>query len=489
MPAMPSPVLLRKALAIYAGATIAVAVLARVAIVGIGLPEWVLPGALIVMALVLPVVLWTGYVQHVVRRTTTAPLTHTPGGTAIVGHGPIRAMALKSSPHLSWRRTTRGTVVALVAFAALVAGSMITRVMGVGPFGSLLASGALNPDKSILVSEFRTTATDTSLGVTVAEGVRMGLVGSNAIHVMTQAEIAAALERMNRPANSPVDLATAREIAAREGVAAIVDGEVAGIGTGYVVRLRLITADSGRVLFAEQKAAEGPPDLIEGVDALTRSLRRRIGESLKRVNAAPTLARATTKSLEALRWFTRGRIAQLRDADDPKSVDFYRMAVAEDSTFAQAWRTLGIQLRTIGAPRAQSDSALAQAYRFRDRLPKQVQNNIATSYFGRGPGRDRGKAIAILQAMLAAGDSSLANNHAVWLIGRREYAAAESLALWLVRRDRQYVQGRVNLITSQTQQGKLYSADSTAAAGVIEAPAASACGVLCEPECVMRRAT
>ena len=91
MPAMP-PVLLggpgmfRKALAIYAAAFVAVAILAKAAIVGIGLPDWVFPGALIVMALGLPVVLWTGYVQRVTRRAMTTTPTFTPGGTPTRRH-------------------------------------------------------------------------------------------------------------------------------------------------------------------------------------------------------------------------------------------------------------------------------------------------------------------------------------------------------------------------------------------------------------------
>src|SRR5439155_10480271 len=48
------------ALALYAAALLAVAVLARLATSVIGLPEWVFPGAVIVMALGLPVVLLTG---------------------------------------------------------------------------------------------------------------------------------------------------------------------------------------------------------------------------------------------------------------------------------------------------------------------------------------------------------------------------------------------------------------------------------------------
>jgi eukaryotic-like serine/threonine-protein kinase len=67
MPALP-PVLLqgpgafRRALIAYGVAVVAVAVVARAATITIGLPDWVMPGALAVMALGLPVILFTGYV-------------------------------------------------------------------------------------------------------------------------------------------------------------------------------------------------------------------------------------------------------------------------------------------------------------------------------------------------------------------------------------------------------------------------------------------
>ena len=88
----------RKALAIYAAAFVVVAVIARAAIVGIGLPEWVFAGALVVMALGLPVVLWTGYVQRVdAPRAARRRRRYTPGGTPTATHGAIATMALKAS--------------------------------------------------------------------------------------------------------------------------------------------------------------------------------------------------------------------------------------------------------------------------------------------------------------------------------------------------------------------------------------------------------
>ena len=114
MPAMPLALLggrgmFRKALAIYGVAFVAVAILAKAAIVGIGLPDWVFAGSLIMMALGLPMMLWTGYVQRVARRALTATPTFTPGGTRSgTAQGTMATMALRAAPHVSWYRTARG---------------------------------------------------------------------------------------------------------------------------------------------------------------------------------------------------------------------------------------------------------------------------------------------------------------------------------------------------------------------------------------------
>ena len=83
---MARPVKLRSVLGTYLGAAAAVAVFAKAAVVGIGLPTWVVPGALLVVALGFPVVAWTEYVQRVAHRAML-----TPGG--VPGAPPAGAIA------------------------------------------------------------------------------------------------------------------------------------------------------------------------------------------------------------------------------------------------------------------------------------------------------------------------------------------------------------------------------------------------------------
>ena len=57
-----------QAMAIYAATFVVVAIVARLLVQTQGLPEWVFSGALIVMALGFPAVLFTGYTQYVARK-------------------------------------------------------------------------------------------------------------------------------------------------------------------------------------------------------------------------------------------------------------------------------------------------------------------------------------------------------------------------------------------------------------------------------------
>lgn len=242
---------------------------ARAAIVGIGLPSWVFPGALIVMALGLPVVLFTGYVHRTAHRALTA----TPGG-ARVPRGTMATIAVKASPHVSWRRTALGGAYAVGAFILLVGGFMLLRALGIGPAASLMAAGRLDARDRVLI----------------AEAVRANLVQSSAVTLVSPASVTSALRRMQRSDTSALTLALARELAAREGIKAVVDGDITAVGNGFVMAIRLVTADSASELASFRASVGDLGNLIPTVDELSRKLRGKMGESLRDVQGAPPLA-------------------------------------------------------------------------------------------------------------------------------------------------------------------------------------------------------
>ena len=330
--------MLLRALGVYAAAFIGVAIVARAAIIAIGLPDWVFPGALAVMALGLPVILFTAYTHYVSHRMATATPTFTPGGTPSLApvHGTMAALAVKASPHISWKRTVRGGIIAVGAFMLLVAGYMILRALGIGPAGSLLASGKLSASDKVIVASFDARGADSSLGSTIAEAVRTNLSQSRAVHLVPTSAIIGALQQMQRPDTSSVDLTTAREIAQRTGTKAVIAGSLVPAGSGYIVTARLIAAESGDELASYRESAKDAGDLIPTADRLTKQLRGKIGESLKAVREAPRLDQVSTASLSALRSYAAGLRANDIQGDYETAVQLFGEAIRQDSSFAMA---------------------------------------------------------------------------------------------------------------------------------------------------------
>lgn len=375
----------RRALAIYGVAFIGVALIARLAITGIGLPEWVFPAALVVMALGLP---------------ATLLLT------------PTRAM--------------RGGMAAIGSLVAVTVGYMVLRTLGIGPAGSLFAQGVLKARDAVVITDFRAVKADSSLAAMVGEAVRTALSESNALSLVAASDVHDALVLMRRQPSLPLDVAVARDVAMRSGAKAVVDGDVSGVAGGYLVSLRLVSADSGRELATFHAVADGPKQLIETADALARKLRAKAGESLRQVNRSPALVDVTTSSINALRAYTLAVQAANHDSVE-KAMALLREAVRVDSTFAIAWSYLGNLSRAAGMS-ALSDSARSCAYRLRDRLTEHERLWITAAYLGFPNQRDPRKAEAALQALVDRGDSAGAlANLATMFLNRRDYAHADPL--------------------------------------------------------------
>ena len=418
---------LARVLTIYGVAFAAVALAARLAITGIGLPEWVFPGALAVMALGLPATLF-----------------------------------------LSPQRAVRGGVAALGALVLVVAGYMTLRALGIGPVGSLFAKGVLKERDKVVVTDFRVVRADSTFGAMLSEAVRTGLSQSGAISVVSPADVGAALRLMRHDPSLPLDLAAARDVALRRGAKAVVDGDVSGVAGGYVVSLRLVTADSAKELASFHAAADGPKALIEAADALTRQLRAKTGESLRGVNGTPALSAMTTSSIEALRAYALGALAY-RESKFERAIALYREAVRLDTSFAMGWSNLGNALGLLGM-RAGADSALRRAFQLRDRLSEWERLWVTGIYFGFPSQRDPIAAGAAFQALLDHGDSSLPlQNLATLMLNRRDYARAEPLFRAGIRL-RPTPIGRLNLVPVLFNQGKSREAESTFASAQSATP-------------------
>jgi tetratricopeptide (TPR) repeat protein len=419
-----------RALVIYAAAAVGILIVAKAAEIAIGLPGWVLQASIGVVFAGLVVLLFTGYSHRVARTQAVATPARTPHGTPVsVPSSTLTTLAVRASPHLRWNRLARAGVSALGTFVVLVAGYLALGAAGIGPGASLLAKGTMSENAQILVADFRVSSgPDTLLGGVISEALRTDLGQSTVLTVVSAAATGQALQRMERPPETRIDSAIAREIAEREGISAIVEGTITPLSGGpYIIVARLLSGTDGSMLASFRETADGR-EIIEATERIARQLREEIGESLKDVRASRRLDAVTTGSLEAWRKYAEALRASEIEGDYPKAIALLREAVAIDSTFAMAWRKLGVSLNNYGMPRVQSDSAATKAFELRHRLTEFEAAAAEGYYYQSGPGRNRAKAIEAYERVVAKGatDASL-HNLALLYTSRREFARAESL--------------------------------------------------------------
>jgi tRNA A-37 threonylcarbamoyl transferase component Bud32/tetratricopeptide (TPR) repeat protein len=399
--AFSAPGMLKKALLLYAIATVAVLLCTKAAIIAIGLPDWVFPGAVVVMALGLPALLVTAYVQRVARRVATATPTLTPGGTMapMMPSGTIATMALKASPHVTWRRTGRGGLIAVGGFAALVALFMIARAFGIGPGATLLTAGRLRSTDRLVLSDFQNATKDSTLADAIVEALRVDLSQSRTVHLVPANDVTAALQHMGATDSTRLTAAVAREVAQRANAKAVLTGDIHALGVGYVLTASLIDAGTGQPLVELRETAASDKDLIAAVNQLSKTLRQKIGESLRTIRASEPLEQVTTASLPALQLYSDAVRAANR-FDIGRAQDLLEQALKIDTAFAMAWRKLAVVYTYTGPNTARGVAASRNAFRFRDRLPP-IERHLTEAIYYSEVTKEPDRAIAAYREVLA----------------------------------------------------------------------------------------
>ena len=331
-----------------------------------GLPSWVFGAAIGLLVIGLPIMLYAGRSE---RRRALA--RHT-GAVTLTPAGPL-------APISTFRGALRGGALAFFGLAAAAAGFMGLRAAGIGPFATLVSSGVLKHRDGLVIADFDNRSTDSTLGQSVTEALRIDLARSPVVRLLESGDVTEALTRMQREPTARLSPEVAREVAEREGAKAVVTGEIAPLGAGFVLTARVIAVSDGKTLLAERETADGAGGLIAAVDRLSRKLREGIGESLQSIRAGQALELVTTASLEALRQYTQAERAadQLSNED---AVRYLGEAIRLDSNFAMAWRKLAVVLSNQGLDRARELEAVNRAYLLRGRLPER-ERLLTTAYY------------------------------------------------------------------------------------------------------------
>lgn len=350
------------------------------------LPRWAFKGALIALALGLPVVIATAVVQGI-RQSRIR-----------------REVPVEQHRLLTWRNALMGGIAAFVLLGILAGAWMGMRALGLGSVGTLEARGLIKEGASVVLADFA-SGSDAELGDVVTRALRVDLMQSKMIRVIDRTQLNAPLERMQAKPDARITSEVATQLAEREGYDAIITGDVAKAGSGYVLTANIRAGDGFLPVAAFRETARSEEHLIDAIENLSRAIRDKAGESLRTVQGGESLAQVTTSSLPALRAYTRGE-ARSNVGDHEAALEHYEQAVAADSTFAMAYRKIANSLTQLFIRRADAVRAFTRAYELRDRLPE-LERHMAVSSYHRNVTGDNAANVRALEQALAYDSTSV----------------------------------------------------------------------------------
>jgi tetratricopeptide (TPR) repeat protein len=247
--------------------------------------------------------------------------------------------------------------------AALIGSGFALAVLFLGVIAWLFrnggSSGSLRPPPFnardwVLVTSFENRTGEALFDGTLEYAFSRELANSRYVNVVPRERTADVLRLMRMPPDTRLDVAAGREVCLRDGgIRALIAGRIEKIGSKYVTSVEIIDPAQGTTLagFGEQTTRQ--EGVLAALARLSDRIRVALGEVLPSVEQArPSLAKATTRSLKALRLLTQADGLFL-DSNLPAAEQVLRQAVAEDPDFATGWIYLAHALSNQGKPRSE----------------------------------------------------------------------------------------------------------------------------------------
>lgn len=282
------------------------------------------------------------------------------------------ALAAPVAPRTS-RRTRLVLGLVAVLFGAVVGIWGLRR--GMSP------RAAAAPQATVLIGSVTNRTGDSTIDALLPELLSTSLEQSRTVGVYPRTNLPFVLRRMQRPAETTVDEAVGREIATREGLAAVILPSITKLGmnadASYVLVVSAVLPD-GRKMASVRQTFPDLAQLPARIDSVGNDLRKAFGESAARISASKPLEEVTSKSLDAVRLYSQGR--EHLNAGDPRgAIPLLQRATELDSGFASAHGSLGIAYTNI-LDMVSATQHLRIAASFASRAPEAEREKILGDY-------------------------------------------------------------------------------------------------------------
>ena len=239
---------------------------------------------------------------------------------------------------------------------------------------------ALTARDSIVLPEFINTTGESVFDGTLKQALAVKLQESPFLNVIPEDRARETLRFMGRQPDERLTPSLAREVCQRQGVKAMLTGEIAQLGSHYVITLNGVNCHNGESLAREQIEVNSKEQVLKGLGTAATAIRRKLGESLASVEKFNVpIEQATTPSLEALKAFALGMEQRAKGAE-AQSAPFFKRAIELDPNFGLADATLGTVYSNLGE-RQLSVAYTKRAFELRDRVSEFERLYISSHYY------------------------------------------------------------------------------------------------------------
>lgn len=269
-------------------------------------------------------------------------------------------------------------------WATLVLAMLLLAAIATFVYFQRTRNPALTDKDTILLGGFRNRTGDDVFDGTLRQGLAVQLAQTPFLQLFSEQRIRETLQKMGRSPDELVTPEIGREICERQGLKAVITGDITALGNHYVLTLEAISGPTGETLAREQIEAPAKEQVLQSLSQAASNLRKTLGESLASVEKYSALLEATTTSLPALKAYTQG-LKEHRSGRDRQAIPFFQRAVELDPNFANAWAYLGAVYSNTNQLQAAAESA-TRAFALRERVSELERFQIMNWYYAYATG-------------------------------------------------------------------------------------------------------
>jgi tetratricopeptide (TPR) repeat protein len=238
----------------------------------------------------------------------------------------------------------------------------------------------------VTLADFVNTTGDAAFDGSLKRALQIDLDQSPLFGVMGDGEAVRILRLMGRKSDDALTPETAREVCERANRDLLLTGNIAQIGSVYLLTLQASDCRTGETMASTKSKAKTKEEILGAIDSLADRMRSKLGESIRsrKIYDQP-IAQVTTPLLEALKDFSIAESMLAQGKESAEILPYYQRAIQLDPQFAMAHGAMGMTYYNANEYTLATQS-FQKAFDLRGRASAKESLIIEAHYYSEGLG-------------------------------------------------------------------------------------------------------